>query len=222
MLSPSLFACRSSRFARPIHWISGEKRTAKREWRRFVMTAIFDTFKLRAEAVSAEVHRFPDKSSALEFILGYLQEAGVADSPSCYAVWADCPFLRGLNKQQLAANVPGLSFQVTREKAAASKVGISQLDWAMASTGSLVQDAAPVERRLASTLPNIHLAIIETSRILPDMPAVFSKIHPGRTNYISFITGPSRTADIERVLTIGVHGPEKLIVVFVDETGSAN
>ena len=36
-------------------------------------------------------------------------------------------------------------------------------------------------------------------------------------NYISFITGPSRTADIERVLTIGVHGPERLIIVVVDE-----
>jgi L-lactate dehydrogenase complex protein LldG len=186
------------------------------------MQATFDQFKLRAEAVSAEVHRFPDKTTALEFILSYLQGAGVADSPSCYAVWAGCPFLRGLNKQQLAANVPGLTFEVTREKAAASKVGISQLDWAMASTGSLIQDSAPVERRLVSTLPNIHIAIVETSRILPDMPAVFSKIHPGRTNYISFITGPSRTADIERVLTIGVHGPEKLIIVFVDDPESVN
>jgi len=89
------------------------------------MQATFDQFKLRAEAVSAEVHRFPTRSAALEFILTYLQETGVADSPSCYAVWADCPFLRGLNKQQLAANVPGLTFDVTREKAAASKIGIS-------------------------------------------------------------------------------------------------
>jgi L-lactate dehydrogenase complex protein LldG len=111
---------------------------------------------------------------------------------------------------------------VTRENAAAAKVGISQLDWAMASTGSLVQDAGPVERRLASTLPTVHIAIVETSRLLPDMPAVFSKIRPEQTNYISFITGPSRTADIERVLTIGVHGPEVLIIVFVDEIAGVN
>lgn len=186
------------------------------------MTSIFDTFKLRAEAVSAEVHRFPHKPAALNFIAHYLQQTGVADSPQSYAVWADCPFLRGVNKQRLAEQIPGLSFEVTRERAAASKVGISQLDWAMANTGSLIQDAAPVDRRLVSTLPNIHIAIVETNRLLPDMPAVFSKIRPEQTNYISFITGPSRTADIERVLTIGVHGPEKLIIVFVDDMAGVN
>lgn len=183
---------------------------------------MFDTFKLRAEAVSAEVHRFPHKSAAIDFILDYLQTAGVTNEPQSYAVWADCPFLTGVNKPTLAGRVPGLSFEVTRERAAASKVGISQFDWAMASTGSLIQDAAPVERRLVSTLPPIHIAIVETGRLVPDMPAVFTKIRPEQTNYISFITGPSRTADIERVLTIGVHGPEKLIIVFVDDMAAVN
>ena len=186
------------------------------------MQAIFDQFKLRAEAVSAEVHRFPHPAAALQFIIHCLHEAGVADSPDCYAVWAECPFLQTVEKKQLAIVVPGLSFEVTREKAAASKVGISQLDWAMANTGSLIQDASRVDRRLASTLPNTHIAIIATSHLLPDMPAVFRNIRPEQTNYISFITGPSRTADIERVLTIGVHGPEKLIIVFVDEMAEVN
>ena len=45
---------------------------------------------------------------------------------------------------------------------------------------------------------------------------------PARMNYLSMITGPSRTADIERVLTIGVHGPVRLIIIFVDELGRTN
>jgi len=61
------------------------------------------------------------------------------------------------------------------------------------------------------------VALVGTARLREDLGAVLQRIHPGKTAYISLITGPSRTADIERVLTIGVHGPERLIVVFVDE-----
>lgn len=178
---------------------------------------LFDHFKLRAEAVSAEVYRFAEKTAALDFILQYLREAGVSDRPGCYAVWADCRFLQNVDCEQLAQSMPGLAFDVTREKAAAAKVGISQLDWAMASTGSLVQSATAVELRLVSTLPTIHIALVPGDRIVRDFQSVFANIRPEQASYISFITGPSRTADIERVLTIGVHGPEKLIIVFFDE-----
>jgi L-lactate dehydrogenase complex protein LldG len=180
------------------------------------MNAIFDTFKLRAEAVSAEVHRFPHKSEALDFILHYLQDAGISDSPQAGAVWASCPFLDGFDQKQISSLLPGLSFDVNREASAEAKVGISQLDWAIANTGTLVQDAARVDQRLVSTLPLIHIALIRSDRLVPDLPSALKQIRPEQTNYISFITGPSRTADIERVLTIGVHGPEKLIIVFFD------
>jgi L-lactate dehydrogenase complex protein LldG len=186
------------------------------------MNAIYETFKTRAEAVSAEVHRFASKTEAVDFITHYLRDAGVADAAQSYALWADCPFLAGIDKQRLEQQVPGLSFDVTREKASSTKVGISQLDWAMANTGSLIQDASAVDCRLVSTMPNIHVALIGTDRLVPDMASVFARIRPEQANYISFITGPSRTADIERVLTIGVHGPEKLIIVFVDALAEVN
>ena len=113
--------------------------------------------------------------------------------------------------------IPGLSFTVSRQAAADALIGISEMDWALTDTGSLVADQTAVEQRLASTLPAIHIALIGTDRILPDKAAVFTRITPATSRYIAFITGPSRTADIERVLTIGVHGPKRLIIVFVDE-----
>ena len=58
--------------------------------------------------------------------------------------------------------------------------------------------------------------------LLPDMPSLLTRLHPKDSAYIALITGPSRTADIERVLTIGVHGPERLVIVFVDDLGGAN
>ena len=180
---------------------------------------MYEQFKGKAEAVGAEVHRLRTRDEALKFILQFLRTEELADSPGCYSVWADSPFLSGIDKARLAAENPGLGFEVSRQLTADARFGISEADWAAADTGSLVADQAAVEQRLVSTLPAIHVALIGTERILPDKVAVFERINPASSRYIAFITGPSRTADIERVLTIGVHGPKRLVIVFVDEMG---
>jgi L-lactate dehydrogenase complex protein LldG len=183
------------------------------------MPTLFDTFKMRAEAVSAEVHRVETREKALEFILGFLRAENVTDARQSRAVWVKGSLLDGVDGARFTEQIPGLTFDVTVDAAEASKVGISQMEWAIANTGTLVTDAAPVERRLASALPAIHVAVVPTDAIEPDMAAVFTRIHPRQSGYISMVTGPSRTADIERVLTIGVHGPSRLVIVFVDELG---
>jgi len=182
---------------------------------------MYEQFKLRAEGVGAEVHRFGTRGEALDFILMFLQQEGTAAAPQSTAVWVEGPFLSGIDTAQLGKKVPGLGFAVSRQAAADSLIGISEADWALADTGSLVADQTAVEQRLAATLPVIHIALIGTGRILPDKPAVFTRIDPRASRYIAFITGPSRTADIERVLTIGVHGPKRLVIVFIDEMEGA-
>lgn len=188
------------------------------------MPALFELFESRARAVSAEVHRFRLKAEALAFILEFIRTLeGDRIQPS-FAVWADCSFLRGLDALELTESAPGLTFQVTRGSASAATVGISQMDRAIADTGTLVQTATAVEQRLVSTLPSIHIAILGTEAIVPDLPAALSWFCPPgaaaeQPPYLAFITGPSRTADIERVLTIGVHGPERLVIVCVDGLG---
>jgi L-lactate dehydrogenase complex protein LldG len=177
---------------------------------------MYEQFKARAEGVGAELHRYRTKGEALVFIRNFLLQEGVADAPKSYAVWVPGPFLTGIDTDRLGVEVPGLSFKVSRETAADAKIGISEMGWALADTGSLVADQTAVEQRLASTLPPIHIAVIGTERILPDKAAVFARINPATSRYIAFITGPSRTADIERVLTIGVHGPKRLVIVLVD------
>jgi L-lactate dehydrogenase complex protein LldG len=179
---------------------------------------MYDQFKTRAEGVSAEVHRFTTRTEAIDFLTGFLKSEGAADAPGQYTVFAGCPFLDGIDRQKLA-DIGGLTFDVTRDRAAAARFGISQMDWALADTGTLVQDASAIDKRLVSTLPTIHIALAATASLLPDMPAWLDVVEPANTGYLSMITGPSRTADIERVLTIGVHGPERLIIVFIDELG---
>lgn len=182
---------------------------------------MFEKFKIRAEAVGSEIHRFKTKAEAIDFIIPFLQHEGVADTPASYALWAESPFLSGVDRQSLEKKIPGLKFNITRQLAADSHVGISEMSYALADTGSLVADQTEIEQRLVSTLPVIHIAIIGTDNILDGKAAVFSKINPGNSSYIAFITGPSRTADIERVLTIGVHGPKRLVIVFVDDMGGS-
>ena len=183
---------------------------------------MFEQFKMRAEAASAEVYRFHTRSETLEFILRLMQKEGIADKPQSYALWADCAFLEGLDKKKLSDSIPGLKFDVSRETASGAKIGITQMDWALANTGTLVQNSTAVEQRLASSLTFIHIALIATDKLLSDLSALMTKMNPGESRYIAMVTGPSRTADIERVLTIGVHGPERLVIIFVDELGGLN
>lgn len=190
------------------------------------MPTLFESFQSRAQDVSAEVYRYSTKALALSFILDFVKKLEGGRIQPSFAVWADCPFLHGLNLPELTEDAPGLVFQVTRGSASTATVGISQMELAIADTGTLVQNATAVEQRLVSTLPPIHIAILETGSIVLDLPAALSRFSLGQGNglagpppYLSFITGPSRTADIERVLTIGVHGPERLVIVCVDDLG---
>ncbi len=183
---------------------------------------MFEQFKAKAEAVGAEVYRFATRDEALEFVTLFLKNEGVSDGPKKYALWAEGPFLDGVDRAALQAGTPGLKFEVTRELAADSLVGISEAGYALTDTGSLVTDQSAIVQRLVSTLPTIHVALIGTDRILDGKSAVFARINPSNSRYIAFITGPSRTADIERVLTIGVHGPKRLVIVFVDDLEGAN
>lgn len=184
---------------------------------------MFETFRTKAQAVGAEVHRAEGRAAALDMVLAVLGREGVADAPGERAVWCEGPMLAGLlDHDALARRFPGLSFDVTRDRAADSRVGVSEFQWGLAATGTIAQDATDPRLRLASMLPETHVALFPTARLLADLDALLPRIDPRRAAYVACVTGPSRTADIERVLTIGVHGPRKLVIIAVDgETGVA-
>lgn len=179
---------------------------------------MFELFRAKAEAVSAVVHREPSPAAALGRVLELLEREGVRDAPGARAVWSDGPILGAVvDREALAARIPGLSFEITRARAEESKVGVTEFDWALAETGSLVHDASDPGRRLASMLVDTHVALVRTRTLLPDFECLLARIDPRSMRYVACVTGASRTADIERVLTIGVHGPKKLVIVAVDD-----
>jgi L-lactate dehydrogenase complex protein LldF len=105
---------------------------------------------------------------------------------------------------------------VSRERDAAIRVGVTKAICGLADTGSVLEADGDGGKLFASLLPEIHLAILHESDIYPSLE---NAIHLTReTKSAVFITGPSRTGDIEMSHTIGVHGPGEIVVFLVDDS----
>jgi L-lactate utilization protein LutC len=97
-----------------------------------------------------------------------------------------------------------------------SEVGITSAQAGIAETGTLVLDSSVERNRLVSLVPPVHIAILNASRIYQTLGETLAELQSGPeiSPAITFITGPSRTADIELTLAIGVHGPQYLYVII--------
>jgi L-lactate dehydrogenase complex protein LldG len=112
-----------------------------------------------------------------------------------------------------------------RAEAARAELGVTGVDFALAETGTLILLSGAGRPRSTSLLPATHVAVFDRRRLLESLEQVgvmLEALHadPGRSMtgaMINFITGPSRTADIELTLTRGVHGPKEVHAVFVDQ-----
>ncbi len=98
-------------------------------------------------------------------------------------------------------------------------VGITECDALIAQTGSVLVTTRSAGGRALSALPPHHVVLARRAQMLPDLPAAFALLRERYgDNYpslISFITGPSRTGDIERILVLGAHGPKRLTILCV-------
>ena len=95
-------------------------------------------------------------------------------------------------------------------------VGISTAQAAIAETGTLVLEATSERHRLISLVPPVHIAILDASRIFETLgeALAFLRKDEAISPAVAFVTGPSRTGDIELILAIGVHGPQELHVII--------
>ena len=100
-------------------------------------------------------------------------------------------------------------------------VGISTAQAAIAETGTLVLESEAERHRLVSLVPPVHIAIIDAADICLTLGEALAAAGQGTqlSPTITFVTGPSRTADIEMTLAIGVHGPQELFVIVNEGRG---
>ena len=143
-------------------------------------------------------------------------------------VFDEMPVDAALGAQGVQTAVMSQSGGSTREElksgAAMAGVGITGVDYAVAETGSVVLLPRAGVARLVSLAPPSHIAIVRPHELVATLDDLFLlrrlAYYEGDRNmgsYLNFITGPSRTADIEQKIVIGVHGPKEVHLVMLDE-----
>jgi len=101
------------------------------------------------------------------------------------------------------------------------KVGITLCEFLIARLGSVMISTKQTSGRRLNVFPEIHIVLAFSSQLVPDLNDAFNQIkekYPsGAPSMISVITGPSRTADIEKTLVMGAHGPKELYLFLIDD-----
>jgi len=193
--------------------------------------ALVEAFSREATALGVHLHRCETPAQATETILKVLGEIGGTE----ILAWADDALPLGelgaaVRSEELALNaakgwrvldpnVPG-DGPARREKLAElgrASAGLTGALAGLADTGTLVLHGGAGRPRLASLLPPVHIAMLRASHIYPTMAAFLAAhaeaVHAGSN--LVFITGASRTSDIELTLTLGVHGPKILHIAVL-------
>lgn len=182
---------------------------------------VVERFQQALEAVAGRCSVVRGEAAAADALRRIILERGahriaVSDSPLARRI-------AGLAEALAAANTGGETELI--EAACAAELfdcdlGVTGAQWAVAETGTLVLESDAERHRLASLVPAAHVALVESRNIRQTLGEVLQVISErgerGLSRAVTFITGPSRTSDIELTLAIGVHGPAELYVVIIE------
>lgn len=176
-------------------------------------------FRERAQAVNAVVHGPVTRHGAPRVVAGIAGGHGTGT----FICWDDLP-VGGVASTLEAAGMQRVDHEVPDESRTAHNagygpldVGVTGADAALAESGSLVLVHGPGRPRMASLIPDIHIALLDIAKLqwtLAHWAAKNPEIAAKTTNLV-LVTGPSRTADIEQQLNLGVHGPRHVHIVMI-------
>jgi L-lactate dehydrogenase complex protein LldG len=181
--------------------------------------SLIEIFRKQLESVGAHCILVANESQlpiVLERLLAELRSNGI---PASRIALSDASLLRRL-EETMAGDGNELSILPAATDLFGYDVGLTTAQAAIAETGTLVLDSDRERHRLVSLVPPVHIAIIDARNIRATLGEAITQLQ--RDSHISpaitFITGPSRTADIELTLTIGVHGPKELYVIINEDS----
>lgn len=182
---------------------------------------LYELFKEKAEAVSAKVSTITTLPAAFQYAADLIVNSDNSDAIINKTITA--PGLSDGEFTELENICSGKEIKLIRdgllENTSGIDVGVTYADYGIAETGTLVVDSKSEDLRLATMITNIHVAILPASKIREtslDLTAEMNEMLEKSAGYMAFITGPSRTADIERILALGVHGPLELHILILE------
>jgi L-lactate dehydrogenase complex protein LldG len=183
-------------------------------------SALIEQFESELLKIGVHVCRAATTDSAADYI-----EHTALERKAKTIIAADAEVVEriGLQKRLHASGigyVTEASDSEFRQIAIAAGVGVSGVDYALADTGTLVLLARKGQARSISLVPPVHIAIVKPDQMISGLDDLFQllRFEKGVSDLgsaVTFITGPSRTADIELTLVVGVHGPQELHVVII-------
>jgi L-lactate dehydrogenase complex protein LldG len=187
------------------------------------LAELIERFTREATAVRAQIHRLPGHRRLAEKIIEICanQAGEIALSGAALLDQTDLP--GALAARGLATiNGDRTDHEQLVARLASCCVGVTGADYAIAETGTIVLTSDEQDALLVSLIPPLHIAVVRSGQMVATIDEAISRIgreRAGRTNptrSVTLITGPSRTSDVELVLSIGVHGPKELHVIILD------
>ncbi|MCI0547845.1 MAG: lactate utilization protein [Candidatus Rokubacteria bacterium] len=223
--TPGLFPARpAARPDRPAEAAELIRREMAERW-----PAALERFREEFERVGGVLHRAPTREAAAQVVAGIAAERGMRRAVSWSAAALDLPLGPALAAGGVAlVPAPDGAGEAARLRhradAAVAELGVTGADLALAETGTLVLMSGAGRPRSTSLLPETHVAVFDRTALvetLEQVGVILEALHvePDRAAtgaVVNFITGPSRTADIELTLTRGVHGPKYIHAVFAE------
>jgi L-lactate dehydrogenase complex protein LldG len=180
------------------------------EPRAFSLETLIENFKKNLESVGGHCSIVSTESEAAEAI-----EVAIQDLRATRIAVSNSPVVRSTIKYIAAAQIVE---NADSEFLFRSDIGITSAQWAIAETGTLVLESGDERHRLTSLVPPVHICILRADRIRQTLGEILGLINVDLSRTITFITGASRTSDIELTLAIGVHGPRELqVIIIVDQ-----
>jgi len=222
--APALFdAAPSLRPARPADVADTIRRELIERW-----PATLDRFQREFERVGGVLHRAASVSDVPAIVGTLARERGAGSVVSWHPAGLGFDPGPGLAAEQLTCHAMPMELpssgarQELRETIARTPLGLTGVDLILAETGTMILRSAPGRPRSTSLLPACHVAVFDRTVLVESLAQVSVFLEAWHTQeesgaVINFITGPSRTADIELTLTRGVHGPKEVHAIFVEQ-----